>query len=192
MTISRRTFLKSLAAVTVAAAGGIALDQFIELSNRQYLPDVPPGELDDDTLRVLLALTETVFAAYPLSSTAHYRRYYRYRAGHVAGERAAMQETVSRLNAAAQQQFRADFLALSAENRRTLITPHLNAYHAEQGAQALAIVLSRMLMLYMHTDAYLILGYEQWPGQARGLETYQQPVQADRTATAPEDGASHG
>ncbi len=188
MTLSRRQFLSALVGVTAAAVslGAPVVYQTLQRARRIPLPEAPPGPLPADTATVLRALVEALFIAHPVD-TERYLRYYGFHAEKIPGYRQVYIQFAQELEWAARWLYRRPFVECSKLERRQVLRPWWSLPQSRQDEIITAIfqgtawmqhaqyVLRETLQLFMNTDAWIMVGYEAWPGMPRGLETYRQP-----------------
>lgn len=192
MTLSRRQFLSALVGVTAAAVslGPPVIYQMFQRARRIPLPEAPPGPLPDDTAAVLRALVEALFIAHPVD-IERYLRYYSFHAEKIPGYRQVYTQFAKELEWTARWIYRRSFVECSKPERRQVLQPWWSLPQSRQDEITAAIfrgtvwmqnsqyVLRETLQLFMNTDAWIIVGYEAWPGMPRGLEVYLQPPAAD-------------
>lgn len=195
--LSRRTFLKIL----VPAAGGLALTGSVlyalprETLRSAYqrlaapeLPTSPPGALSTSTLDVVAAFAEAFL--HPDVDTSRYQQFAAWRAQNLPGHRALFERFARDLDARAHDAAGRPFATLPRA-ARVGHASELRNVELDTTQKLVAAVLSPRWLLYndhvadpflklfANTDAWLLLGYEQHPGVARGLTAYQHPLPLD-------------
>jgi len=190
MRLSRREFLVALAGATAAAAGlGLpVVYQYVNQTRQLSLPDVPPGRLDTASLRTLRAATEAIFIAYPVDLD-RYTAFFTFHAENIAGYAAIYTGFTQELDRSARWSYRRSFANCSIADRRGVLAAWFDIPETrEERLLASATrgitwmrfsqyVVTEILTLFMNTDAWIMVGYEAWPGMPRGLDTYRQPPQ---------------
>ncbi len=189
MALTRRQFL-ALALGTIGAAGaGLYLS-----TSRDAVFDDATGTLDDHTLRTLDALAATYAGDY--GSTGHYRLYFAWRAENLPGYLSTYRVFAATLDAAAQDSgtsfadadnaTRHDLLYATLqmpEPTSDLFAPTyeqpetLFGLEAEIWARFHRMIIAELVYVFINTNAWIMLGYDGWMSQPRGLETYTQPPQ---------------
>lgn len=177
-----------LAGATATAAGlGAPIVYYMFQRARSIpLPTAPSGPLSAETTVALRALVEAIFIAYPVDID-RYQRYYEFHAEKIAGYRQIYMQFTAELDRSARWVYRRSFADCSASDRRQLLKPWWNVPQSRQEEIISAVlqgttwmqisqyVLQETLRLFMNTDAWIIIGYDGWPGMARGLQAYLQP-----------------
>lgn len=142
-----------------------------DLSNAGSAMAKPAGEtLDENTLSVLLVTARTITALPVLYGP--YADYYAYQ----AEKRPGRMDIYKAFATAVRRDMgrtASDFAALAESERSALIR------RIRQSAAGWAFetaIFRETLALFAKTDAWLLLGYDAWPGQARGLESYRLPL----------------
>ena len=182
MTLSRREFLTRLLSAS-AFATQLPLSQvsaFWGQEHRVALEGTAPL-LDHEQVMILVAMTEALFINYPIQ-TAHYAAFFRYRHQHHPIEAPAFPQIANELNYVAQNEYGGAFVDLDLDRRRAILASNID--HAFAGGdtprfnpQIINFVLEKLLTLFMNTDAWVIAGYANWSGQARGFDAYQQALE---------------
>lgn len=184
-THSRRKFLRNLAGVTAVAAGIGSAGWFVQRQAQPLTVVVPnPPDIDrfdERTIAVLMRLVEAVFINYPPRSMDHYQTHLQWRADNIDGHAAYYARVAVKLHEQALSQFGLGFVGASLNDRRTIIDDDLAQYVESstnlptEGTDIRAL-LDDLLRYYMHTDAYLLVGYDSWPGLPRGLTSYREAM----------------
>ncbi len=174
--LSRRRLLWALAAVVLAAIAGWrfrswfrgpAVAAYRRLAHPRLDP-TPTGALDPATVAVLVATAEALVDM-PLDAT-RYGEYFRWRAQHVPGYLTLYTEF-----ATGDPQFRRRLIA-RARSGAGRVRKALDGVLRRDQLRYERYVLREILELFDATDAWVLLGYEDWPGLPRGLESYTRPV----------------
>ncbi|HET7263480.1 MAG TPA: hypothetical protein VFL28_02340 [bacterium] len=184
--VSRRTLLGAAAGVCAVAAAGMWrwLDESRGPGWTPSLDASAPGPLGEGTASTLVAAARTVIGR--AIEPSHYAEYFRWRAEHLPGYRALYERFASRLDRDARRAARCPFAACGTSDRERLLRPASRA-RAPRSALDLAwmaaggrawaaydrFVLDEALALFADTDAWVLSGYEGWPGTPRGLDRYR-------------------
>jgi hypothetical protein len=189
MTLSRRTFLGAVSVFAAAGgAAGFGLRQATHLVTRRLGPpvidDAPTGELSVIQLRTLLAAAAAVAGA-PIRQE-HYAAFFRWRAAHLRGHARLYARFCAAVDRAAHGAAGVAFAGCGVEVQRRILE---RAFRARADAAVTGVSLRRLLdydwrlyerhilrevlALFAATDAWVLLGYETWPGTPRGLERYR-------------------
>ncbi len=189
MPLSRRTFLR---AVSVGAAAGstaaLGLLGAARLVTRRLGPpvvdDAATGELSVTQLRTLLAAAAAVAGA-PIRQE-HYAAFFRWRAAHLRGHRrlyarfcAAVDraawgaEGVAFADSPTEAQHRILERAFRARADAAVPGPWLRRLLEYDWHLYERHILREVLAVFAATDAWLLLGYDAWPGSPRGFERYR-------------------
>jgi hypothetical protein len=188
MPLSRRTFLgavSAFAAGSAAALGVLAAGHVV--TRRLGAPVVDAaatGELSVTQLRTLLAATAAVVGA-PVRPE-HYAAFFRWRAAHLRGHLRLYARFCAAVDRAAQGAAGVAFVGCPEETQRRILE---RAFRARADAAVHGPWLRRLLdydwqlyerhilrevlALFAATDAWVLLGYETWPGTPRGFERYR-------------------
>jgi len=188
----RRTFLRLLVAVGGATTLGLlglwrwkswALNATKAWYYRLLSPgleDGSAGMLDASVARALVASTEALVDS-PID-TSRYEEFFRWRAANVPGYRNLYEKFAVAIDAAAGRAGGGDFADHAIEARRNILARLLPS--EERYAQLLSAIVradhvrfdryivGEVIELFNNTDAWTLLGYDGWPGSARGLERY--------------------
>jgi hypothetical protein len=182
MRVSRRAVIRLLAAAAAGVgAGGFGLAAVLrKLAGPPALEEAPPQALSAETLAALLAATRAV--ANERIDAAHYAAFFRWRAEHLRGH-AALYE---RFRLAADRLAGCEFARCPVAAQQAIIQ---RAFRARAAAGTWRVrllerdwvlydryIVRDVLALFARTDAWVLLGYEAWPGTPRGLQRYQAPL----------------
>src|SRR5262249_54828521 len=131
-----------------------------------------PGPLRPGVLRTLLAVVDAVIGR-PVESD-HYERFLRWHAEHLPGYRALCEQAATLVEQAAVRTAGPAFAECDLPQRIQVVTAAASASDGT-GAMtaALQVVRSDLLLLFSRTDAWILAGYDSWPGVPRGLLAYQ-------------------
>jgi hypothetical protein len=189
MPLSRRTFLR---AVSVGAAAGSAavmgvLGAARVVARRLGPPVLAPaatGELSAAQLRTLLAAAAAVAGA-PIRQE-HYAAFFRWRAAHLRGHRNLYVRFCAAVDRAAWSMQGAAFAYCQAGTQQRILE---RAFRARADAAVPGpwlrrvleydwhlyerYILREVLAVFAATDAWLLLGYDGWPGTPRGFVRYR-------------------
>ncbi|MBW1807008.1 MAG: hypothetical protein JRJ87_02355 [Deltaproteobacteria bacterium] len=191
--MKRRTFLTSLA-ITLGGAvlgcleslSGTARSFFFTAAARadsQNAPDSYTGKVRDETIATLIDVTHVLLQA-PIEES-HYQEFFRFRAENVPGYHELYVEFGAFLNRRAKLRRLPDF----SNCERTVQASILNEISEEALAQSSLSpvqkkyltrfqkrIILEILRVFSQTDAWLLLGYESWPGSPAGLDRYTKPL----------------
>lgn len=183
--MSRRRFLVILAAA-LAAVGAAAGEVWRLLGlaappRGAGLPDAPPGALDTTALATLVCASQAVIDD-PVE-TVHYAGYCQWRASHLRGYRAVYRQFQEAVDREARRLAGRPFRACPRGIQRAVLS-RLKARAQSRWGQLLQwglqwerydrYILREALALFSRTDAWVLLGYDGWPGTPRGLLRYRQ------------------
>ena len=183
--LSRRRFLTIVSLVAgVSAAGAVqrwGIGQLTSLWSRIYgaladpgLKDATKGLLGEGTFRALLATTEALVGTQV--ETSHYEAFFRWRSENLTGYRDLYERFAVVVDRAAKEARKPDFASCEMAVRREILqrmTPRTYALVFERdGLRFEKYIFQQILALFSRTDAWILLGYESWPGTPRGLDSY--------------------
>jgi len=131
----------------------------------------PTGALDDATLSILMNSAQALIGREALDGP--YEGYYQHQALHRPGYL-----DIYKAFAAAVRRRAADFAELSLEDRLAV----LDRVSALSRGRYDGPILQETLGVFMKSDAWVLLGYNGWPGSPRGIESYQTPTKAGSSA----------
>jgi hypothetical protein len=180
--MNRRRLLILLGTGAAAVAGSLKLSFFSNSKKREMASllvagDRTPGRLSDSGVRTLIAMAEALAGRQNLRG--NYFNFYCWRSEHLPGYRDRYERFASLLRLESRHRMNRDFCDLSLEVRLTVVNSlrPLLLKKNESSAQGLAEferpVIQETLHLYARTDAWFALGYDSFPGEARGFATYQ-------------------
>ena len=184
--VSRRTLLGAAAGMCAAAAFGVW--RWVEGAGGDgwtpALDASAPGSLGDGALSTLVAATRTVIGR--AIETSHYAEYFRWRAEHLPGYRALYERFAARIDRDARRAAHRPFAACGPSDRARLLHPAARAreprsvldraWMAAAGRPWAAynrFIFDEALALFAGTDAWVLTGYDGWPGTPRGLDRYR-------------------
>lgn len=189
MPLSRRTFLRVVsfgAAAGSAAAMGV-LGAARAVTRRLGPPVLAPaatGELNAVQLRTLLAAAAAVAGA-PIRQE-HYAAFFRWRAAHLRGHRRLYVRFCGAVDRAARSAQGRAFADCQAATQQRILD---RAFRARANAAVPGpwlrrvreydwhlyerYILREVLAIFAATDAWLLLGYDGWPGTPRGFGRYR-------------------
>lgn len=200
--ISRRQFMAlAVGAIGTGAVAVVGLDRLLNNDgddNATTLTfDPATGELDSETIETLMALV----AAYvgDNGTIAHYQAYFTWRAANLPEYLSTYQAFAVALDEAARELSGQSFTLTDDATREQILRYGLELpdpasgltdpqIFAETAPDDLAgqllelwlrfdrMVIGEMVNVFLNTNGWIMLGYPAYPGQPRGLETYQQPV----------------
>jgi hypothetical protein len=194
--ISRRQFL-ALALGTIGTGVGVALG-VTQFTRETVAFDNAMGKLDDRTLDTLHALAATYVG--PHGAVSHYRAYFAWRAENLPGYLTTYRVFATSLDAAALNLTGSVFTEADETTRQEIMhyalelpNPDSSLYapvYPETPPEAPpslgleerlwqrfhSLVIAEVVYVFLQTNAWIMLGYLNWPGQPRGLEQYTQPI----------------
>jgi hypothetical protein len=196
---SRRQFLQAAAVFSVGCATAVwavrSRDRLRPWARDWYrrtafppLEGGTPGELSETTLAALVAAS-AIAIGFDVEMT-RYADLFRWRAANLPGYRDLYEEFAERADRIARRRGNVAFGHAPAQLRRDVLAEVFGRAFAAQSRleRLLAGTLDRgrlrlrdhtvgdALRLFARTDALVRLGYDGWPGMARGLETYTQAL----------------
>lgn len=186
--VSRRALLGAVAGACAGAAGVWRwLDEPGGPAAMPALEATAPGPVTDATLSTLVAASRTVIDR-PIEAS-HYAEYFRWRAAHLPGYRTLYERFAARVDRDARRTARCAFAACGAADRARVLgsaararDPRsvLDAAWLAAGGRAWAaydrFILGEALALFADTDAWVLTGYDGWPGTPRGLDRYRRAL----------------
>jgi len=189
MPLSRRALigLLSVGAGTVAAG---AFRRVVQLHGLPRTPGppaldgAPTGTIGAEGLRTLLAATRAIVLE-PIDA-AHYAAFLRWRAEHLPGHYALYERFRATVDGIARVEEGLPFAECPVASQRRILRPALKVRspqtaigrfaHGDERDWALyhRHIVREVLALFARTDAWILLGYEAWPGTPRGFARYVQ------------------
>ena len=158
-----------VAGVLALAAGGWKMHH--HPPPREVPTGGPTGELDSATLAALIAVARTLTEQDVLKG--HYADYYAYQAKNRPGYLGVYRAFVAALAAEIAPGALEDFGRKTVAERWSV----LERIGSSSASRRFDVpIIQETLAVFMRTDAWLLLGYEDWPGMARGLENYTKPL----------------
>ena len=198
-TLTRRQFMAlALGAIGTGAIAVVGLDRLLNDDGTQTLTfDPTTGELDADTLATLMALVTAYVGGN--GAVGHYQAYFTWRAANLPEYLSTYRAFAVALDEAAQELSGQSFTLTDDATRQQILRyglalpdpasglfdPQISAESSpdDLAGQSLVLwlhfdrlVIGEMVNVFLNTNAWIMLGYEGYPGQARGLESYQLPV----------------
>lgn len=189
MPLSRRTFLWAISAGAAAGSAAVlGVSAAVRTVARRLGPlvidDAPTGELSATQVRTLLAAAAAVAGA--SIREEHYAAFFRWRAAHLRGHLRLYARFCVAVDRAARGAEGTVFADCSAEVRNRILERAFRA-RADAAVPEPSLrrlrdfdwrlyerhILREILALFAATDAWLVLGYDTWPGTPRGLERYR-------------------
>jgi len=185
--LSRRTLLGAAAGVCAAAILGVwrwLAGPGGTAASRAALEATAPGAVRERTVATLVAAAGTVIGK-PIEP-AHYTEYFRWRGEHRPGYRTLYERFAVRVDRDARRTAGRAFIDCGVEDRTRVLGP---AARARDPRSALDVVwlktvgrawaeydrfiFDEALALFADTDAWVLTGYDGWPGIPRGLDRYR-------------------
>ena len=192
MPLSRRTFLGILSAgAAVAGASVLGVLRAARTVARRLGPpvvaDAATGELSANQLRTLLAAAAAVAGA-PIRQE-HYAAFFRWRAARTRGHLRLYERFCEAVDRAARGVEGVAFAGSSLETQHRILDrafraradaavpgPWLRRLREYDWQLYERHILREVLALFAATDAWLLLGYDAWPGTPRGLDRYRRAL----------------
>ncbi|MEJ6020815.1 hypothetical protein [Ramlibacter sp. PS4R-6] len=155
----------------VRQGGWAVAGAYVPAQAQQQRPAADPAAsvLAPAVVRTLRASAEAITGVAPLRG--HYEAYWRYHALHDAKRRELYGRFADTVTASAAAAGIADFAAASPQSRLAVLQGLRSL--PEQARAFERPVFQEILAIFQRTDAWLQLGYEAWPGSARGLDEYR-------------------
>jgi hypothetical protein len=183
--LSRRTLLGAAAGACAAALGVWRwLDGPRGPAWTPALEATAPGPVTDATLATLVAAAHSVIGR-PIEPS-HYAEYFRWRAEHLPGYRTLYERFAARVDRDARRAAGCAFAGCSAAAQAHVLRPASRARDPRSALDAAWMVaggrvwaaydrfiFDEALALFAETDAWVLTGYEGWPGTPRGLDRYR-------------------
>lgn len=196
---SRRQFLRAAAVVSVGS--GLAVwavrsrDRLRPWARHWYRRAVhpemvggAPGELSESTLATLLAAS-AVAIGFEVDM-AKYADFFRWRAANLPGYRDLYEEFAQRADSVSLRRGDVAFASAPADLRQAVLAAVFATARTAQSRLDRLVAgafqrhrlrlrdrtVGEALLLFARTDALVLLGYDGWPGAARGLESYTQAL----------------
>jgi len=202
--MKRRRFLTILGSTaTITIVGAIAWRQhwhrgavtqvhahYMALKNsKETLIDAPTGSLTAQTLSVLLATTEALLHDTPPKEMSHYEDFFRWHAEHLSGYKRLYEQFAATVDQIARKSSNITFADNDIVTRKKILAmvapASSDSLLGKLGKFQIVLFGKEQLLFYNHivheifrlfarTDALILVGYEAWPGQPRGLDNYRQ------------------
>ncbi|MBI5709153.1 MAG: hypothetical protein HZC42_02465 [Candidatus Eisenbacteria bacterium] len=184
MQLPRRRFLALIGVAVVASAAAMVVRRRRAL--RRWLRPArsapfPPGDLDPPTVRTLMAAVHALLGERIESD--HYEDFFRWRAAHVSGCRSLYAGFAASLDRAARVSGQRGFAGSPPALQRRILHPMLpvrgwarvwRRVTEPERTRLARLVVRDIFHLFARTDAWVLTGYDAWPGHPRGLEAYRQ------------------
>jgi hypothetical protein len=184
--VSRRTLLGASAGACAAVALGAWrwLSEVGGPAREPALDATSPGPATDGTVAALVAASGTIIGR--RIEPSHYAEYFRWRAEHLPGYRTLYERFASQVDRAARRTAGCPFAGCGDSVRRRLLSAAHRARNPRGALDAVwmaaggrrwvaynVFIFDESLALFAETDAWVLLGYEGWPGEPRGLDRYR-------------------
>ena len=189
MPLSRRALIGMLSVgATAVTAGAFRWVAWHHGPPRPVWPPAldaaPTGAITADGLRTLQAAARAIVLE-PID-TAHYGGFFRWRAEHLPGHYALYERFRATVDGIASREEGLPFALCAVTSQRRILQPALDV-RSEQPARSRPAskderdwalyhrhIVREVLALFARTDAWILLGYEAWPGTPRGFARYVQ------------------
>ncbi|NIR50215.1 twin-arginine translocation signal domain-containing protein [candidate division KSB1 bacterium] len=185
MKLTRRRFLKYVALTASAGtAGAFVFLRRVDIRNvyrnmtKPVFEKDEVGQLNSQTLDVLLSAT-TALVDYDVEPN-NYEIYFEWRSANLPGYKALYENFTAELEQLAQDKFGQAFVECQLSKRQSILNEFVPSgwlYHLRKSLSQKKHhivyhrrIIQEILKLFSRTDAWTLLGYRYWPGQARGLE----------------------
>lgn len=195
--LSRRTLLGAAVGVCAAAALGVwrwlaepggptspASVSWWPAASRPALETTASGPVTEATVAALVAAAGTVIGK-PIEPS-HYAEYFRWRAEHLPGYRTLYERFAALVDRDARRTAGRAFAACGAADRTRVLRPAARARDPRSALDVAwlrtagrgwatydRLIFAEALMLFADTDAWVLSGYDGWPGMPRGLDRYR-------------------
>lgn len=194
--LSRRQFIALIVTAVGTGVGGVALIDRL-LNSDTDSSDNTPASLDLPVLDNLMALVDTFVG--DNGSTAHYRTYFAWRAENLPNYHRIYGLFSIGLDESAQVLSGQSFISTDTNTKQAILQYALALPEADSALlnptisqnppqldnatldEALWLsfdryVLGEIVTLFLQTNAWLMLGYDGYPSQGRGLNNYTEAV----------------
>jgi len=168
MELTRRAALRLMVSIARLSAAAALLGSKRHARAAALEPGAAVGPLEARVEQTLLSALHSV--THEKIELEHYQQFFRWRSEHLPGYRQMYVQFANLLEAIARKRDGLAFVGRPAADRRALLD---SATSDSTTLQLRARVLGEALVLFAMTDAWLELGYDSWPGTARGLEAYR-------------------
>jgi len=170
-----------------AAAGYLLLQRFTPIKalyqriTSPILEETPAGLLDAKITQTLLSAAEA-FINISIEKY-HYNDFFNWRAKNLPGYKNLYEQFAMTVEQLSVKTFSCNFTECTMENRRRILESmrpgsRLNKLRLGTFKKDWLLfekhIFSEILLLFAKTDAWILLGYESWPGEQRGLVKYRQ------------------
>ncbi|MGA7935841.1 MAG: hypothetical protein WCA35_19980 [Kovacikia sp.] len=160
----------------------------LDKSLTPQMPNTPTGSLQPSTVRTLMATTDSLLQDNRIEKS-HYEQFFRWHAENLPGYKGLYEKFVMAVNQVAQKESNHDFADADLATQRRILdqvvminTPRfLPAKVNKLRVAALdkdrfyfnTFIVSKIFGLFARTDALILVGYESWRTQPRGLKNYR-------------------
>jgi hypothetical protein len=190
------TIFSATAATTIFGASALLnWKQSIKyrLKNRyeslKVLEPAPTGELTPQTLKTLRATTAAILQDRP-SGMSHYEDFFRWRAEHVQGYNQLYDTFAATLDKLTKKASNRAFIDVDVAQQRQILDQAISVHPSRLPYQLETLrvtlfekdqwffdeyIIRQIFQVYARTDALILVGYESWRSQPRGLENYRKP-----------------
>ncbi len=179
MRITRRRFVAVLALAVVAAGAATVWRRRLALRHwviQTPLTDSPPGPLRDSTADTLLASVRALLG--DGVEPAHYVDFFRWHAEHLPGHRKLYEDFEAHVDRAARRHGHAGFRACPRERQSAILVAMLPASGSERVRRLILArdearfgkhIVREIFRRFARTDAWVLSGYDAWPGVPRAI-----------------------
>jgi hypothetical protein len=162
--VSRRTWLRGIAHAPIA---------ILLACSKKLEKDSPPTvSVETSWDSILLGAADAILGL-PIPDHGHYKSFFDWRFKNVAPYRDVYLRLATALEKRSQQVTRASFVSAKLETRDEIVSDVLD--HDPGAADFDSYFRAEVLALFAKTDVLVMLGYDSWPGVARGFEGLQAP-----------------
>ena len=193
--MKRRKFLITFGATTVTSIGlGLFAQPLwknllsnLDKSLKLKIPNAPTGSLQPNTIRTLMAVTESLLQDNRIEKT-HYQNFFSWTAENLSGYKDLYEKFVVKVNQATRKESDRDFADADLPTQRkvldqvVMIDPprflpaKINKFRLatleKERLYFYTFIISKIFGLFGRTDALIAVGYESWRTQPRGLKNY--------------------
>jgi hypothetical protein len=184
MSVTRRRFLAWSAVLVAACTAGAWLGRgrWASWLAASGPGGGAPGPLDDATADTLDATVRALL--HDRVEPSHYREFFRWRAEHLPGARALYRRFAGAVDVRARRAGHRGFRSAPADARRAILTGLLPARGWTRVRRLLVArdderfarqVVREIFRRFARTDAWVLAGYDAWPGMPRAIATLAPP-----------------
>lgn len=171
----------------------------LDKSLEPKIPNAPTGTLQPSTIRTLMATTESLLQDNRIEKS-HYEQLFRWHAENLPGYKGLYEKFVMAVNQVAKKESNRDFADADLTTQRRILdqvvmidTPRFLPTKVNKLRLAAldkdrfyfyTFIVSKIFGLFARTDALMLVGYESWRTQPRGLKNYRLAPEEVKSASA--------